>query len=176
MFTSNSSQHYGLYSPPGSSVLGFSRQEVEKWSGLPYPLPGDLPKTEIKSLFPAVPALRVDSLSLGHQGSPYSNFKETECRKRTVSKRIIINFNNVILILSFQLNQPRFPFLLIETYQITNHSGNYVALTPFSKSFFLKQNNLYIYSKLAAKLISNFGGYLHQLRTLNCFVLNALNC
>ena len=71
------------YSPPGSSVLGFSRQEVEKWSGLPYPLSGDLPKTEIKSLFPAVPALKVDSLSLGHQGSPYSNFKETECRKRS---------------------------------------------------------------------------------------------
>ena len=74
----------------------------KKWrSGVVCPLPGDPPKIGIKSLFPAVLALRVDSLSLGYQGSPYSNFKETECRKRTVSKRIIINFKNVILILSF---------------------------------------------------------------------------
>ena len=29
------------YSPPGSSVMGFSRQEY--WSGLPFPSPGDLP-------------------------------------------------------------------------------------------------------------------------------------
>ena len=28
------------YSPPGSSVHGFPRQEY--WSGLPYPPPGDL--------------------------------------------------------------------------------------------------------------------------------------
>ena len=33
-------------SPPGSSVLGFSRQEY--WSGLPFPSPGDLPHPGIK--------------------------------------------------------------------------------------------------------------------------------
>ena len=33
-------------SPPGSSVSGFSRQEY--WSGLPCPLPGDLPNPGIK--------------------------------------------------------------------------------------------------------------------------------
>ena len=29
------------YSPPGSSVCGFPRQEY--WSGLPFPSPGELP-------------------------------------------------------------------------------------------------------------------------------------
>ena len=35
--------------------MGFSRQEY--WSGLPLLSPGDLPDTEIKTLFPASPAL-----------------------------------------------------------------------------------------------------------------------
>ena len=39
-------------SPPGSSVVGFSRQEY--WTGLPRPPPGDLPDPEIE---PASPAL-----------------------------------------------------------------------------------------------------------------------
>ena len=49
--------------------LGFSRQEY--WSGLPFPLPGDIPDSgiELKSL--ASPALLVDSLPLCHLGSPY---------------------------------------------------------------------------------------------------------
>ena len=34
-------------SPPGSSVMGFSRQEY--WSGLPFPLPGNLPDRGINS-------------------------------------------------------------------------------------------------------------------------------
>ena len=34
-------------SPPGSSVMGFSRQEY--WSGLPFPLPGDLPDRGINT-------------------------------------------------------------------------------------------------------------------------------
>ena len=37
--------------------MGFSRQEY--WSGLPFPLPGDLPDPEIKS---GSPALEADSL------------------------------------------------------------------------------------------------------------------
>ena len=44
-------------SPPGSSVMGFSRQE--HWAGLPFPSPGDLPDpgTEPRSC-----ALQADSL------------------------------------------------------------------------------------------------------------------
>ena len=34
------------YSPPGSSIMGFSRQEY--WSGLPGPPPGDLPDPGIE--------------------------------------------------------------------------------------------------------------------------------
>ena len=34
------------YSPPGSSVLGFSRQEY--WSQLPFPPPGDVPNPGIE--------------------------------------------------------------------------------------------------------------------------------
>ena len=34
------------YSPPGSSVRGFPRQEY--WSGLPFPSPGDLPHPGIE--------------------------------------------------------------------------------------------------------------------------------
>ena len=45
------------YSPPGSSAMGFSRQEY--WSGLPFPTPGDLPDPGIE---PSPPALQADSL------------------------------------------------------------------------------------------------------------------
>ena len=50
---------------PGSSSMGFSSQE--SWSGLPCPLPGDLPDPGIK---PMSPELLEDSLPLSHQGSP----------------------------------------------------------------------------------------------------------
>ena len=33
-------------SPPGSSVMGFPRQEY--WSGVPFPTPGDLPDPRTK--------------------------------------------------------------------------------------------------------------------------------
>ena len=47
-------------SPPGFSIhgkieMGFSRQEY--WSGLPFPLPGDLPNPGIELVSPASPAL-----------------------------------------------------------------------------------------------------------------------
>ena len=45
------------YSPPGSSAMGFSRQEY--WSGLPFPIPGDLPDPGIE---PSPPTLQADSL------------------------------------------------------------------------------------------------------------------
>ena len=40
--------------------MGFFRQEY--WSGLPCPLPRDLPDTEIKPVSPESPALQVCSL------------------------------------------------------------------------------------------------------------------
>ena len=36
------------YSPPGSSVMGFPRQDY--WSGLPFPSPGDLPDPVVKPM------------------------------------------------------------------------------------------------------------------------------
>ena len=43
------------WSPPGSSSMGFSRQEY--WSRLPLPSPGDLPNIGIEPLSPVSPAL-----------------------------------------------------------------------------------------------------------------------
>ena len=47
--------------------MGFSKQEY--WSGLPFPLPRDLPDSEIESVSPTSPILQVDSLLLNHCGS-----------------------------------------------------------------------------------------------------------
>ena len=51
-----------------SLSMGFSRQEY--WSRLPFPLPRDLPKSGIEPTFHTAPALKADSLTLSHQGSP----------------------------------------------------------------------------------------------------------
>ena len=51
-----------------SLSVRFSRQEY--WSGLPCPLPGDLPDSGMEPLSPVTPALQVDSLPLSHWGSP----------------------------------------------------------------------------------------------------------
>ena len=53
------------YSPLGSSVHGFSRQEY--WSGLPFPSPRDLPYPGIE---PRSPALQTDSLLSEPPGKP----------------------------------------------------------------------------------------------------------
>ena len=45
--------------------MGFSRQEY--WSGLPFPLPGDLPDPEIE---PGSPALEADALTSEPPGKP----------------------------------------------------------------------------------------------------------
>ena len=55
---------------PFELSMGFSKQE--SWSGLPFPLPGDLPSPGIELMSPLSPELQVDSLSLTHQGSPYT--------------------------------------------------------------------------------------------------------
>ena len=59
------------YSPPRSSLHGFSRQDY--WSGLPCPSPRNLPHPGIELTSPAAPVLQADSLPLGHQGSPRSH-------------------------------------------------------------------------------------------------------
>ena len=59
------------WSPPGSSARGISQASILAcFTGLPFPLPGDLanPGTELKS-----PASQVDSLQLNHPGSPHGN-------------------------------------------------------------------------------------------------------
>ena len=54
---------------PGSSVLGFSREEY--WNGFPCPEDTrDLPEPRIGPESLAIPALQVDSLLLGHWRTP----------------------------------------------------------------------------------------------------------
>src|SRR5574337_293735 len=55
---------------PGSSSMGFPRQEY--WHGLPCPSPGNLPNPETEPAFLMSPALAAGSLPLVHLGSPYS--------------------------------------------------------------------------------------------------------
>ena len=55
---------------------GFSRQEY--WSGLPSPPPEDRPNPGIKPESPPSPALQVDSLLLSHQGSPQTQYSDTD--------------------------------------------------------------------------------------------------
>ena len=50
---SHSLRPHGL-NPPGSSVMGFSRQQY--WSGLSFPFPGDLSDSRIKLSSPALQA------------------------------------------------------------------------------------------------------------------------
>ena len=49
------SRSHGLMPLQAPLSMGFSRQEC--WSGLPFPLPGDLPTPGIKCMSPASPAL-----------------------------------------------------------------------------------------------------------------------
>ena len=55
-----------------SLFMGFSMQEY--WSGLPFPLPGDIPHPGLERKSPAPTALQVDFLPLSHQDSPGSQF------------------------------------------------------------------------------------------------------
>ena len=48
--------------------MGFSRQEY--WSGLPFPLPGDLADPGIEPTSPVSPVLQADSLPLETLGKP----------------------------------------------------------------------------------------------------------
>ena len=48
--------------------MGFPRQEY--WSGLPFPLPGDLPNLGMEPSSPEPAALQATSLLQSHQGTP----------------------------------------------------------------------------------------------------------
>ena len=48
--------------------MAFSKQE--KWSGLPYLPPGDLPNPGIDPTCPLAPELQADSFLLNNQGKP----------------------------------------------------------------------------------------------------------
>ena len=56
-------------SPPGSYVLGFSRQEY--WSGLPFPPQGDLPDPRIEPMSPESPALAGRVFTTAPPGNPF---------------------------------------------------------------------------------------------------------
>ena len=55
------------YSPPDSSSMGFSRQEHQ--SGLPFPVPGNLPDQGIEPVSLVFPASMGRFLTLCHLGS-----------------------------------------------------------------------------------------------------------
>ena len=59
-------------SPPGSSVVEFSRQEY--WSGLPFPSPGDLPHPGIKPMSPVSPGLAGGFFTTEPRGKPQAAF------------------------------------------------------------------------------------------------------
>ena len=58
-------------SPPGSSVHGIS--QAIRWSGLPFPSPGDLPAPRIEPASPVSPVLQVDSLPTEPSGKPLAS-------------------------------------------------------------------------------------------------------
>ena len=75
---------------PGSSLLGFPRQEY--WSELPFSSPGDLPDPGIE---PESPALQADSLLTKLQGKPQANGLHNN--KRVNKKRTRILFKYVCM-------------------------------------------------------------------------------
>ena len=68
---SDSLQPHGLIARQAPLSVGLSRQEY--WSGLSFPLPGDIPDPGIEPKSPVSPALQVDSLLLSHWRSPLAH-------------------------------------------------------------------------------------------------------
>ena len=85
--------HVRLFAVPWTVALlvllsmGFSRQKY--WSGLPFPLPGDLPNPGIEPKSPVSPALQADSLPLNHLGSPSICLYKHKSTSRRVDKKLI---------------------------------------------------------------------------------------
>ena len=93
-------------SPPDSSVHGNSRQDY--WSGLLFPSLADLLDPGIE---PTSPALQVDSLLLGHQGSPIS---KGTCHQPSVSSTYL--HLPLLALISFSLH-----LLLLAHARLTCH-------------------------------------------------------
>ena len=73
-------------SPPGSSVVGFSRQE--SWSGLPFPSPGDLPDPERNLCLLRLLHWQAGSLPLRHLGGPIICLKLIQCHILIISLKL----------------------------------------------------------------------------------------
>ena len=58
-------------SPPGSSVHGILQARILEWIAMPSSR--DVPNPGIKPMSPESPALQVDSVLLGHRGSPFKS-------------------------------------------------------------------------------------------------------
>ena len=65
---SNSLQLHGMWPAKAPLPMEFSRQEY--WSGLPFPIPGDLPNPRIEPKTSVSAVLQADSLLLEPPGKP----------------------------------------------------------------------------------------------------------
>ena len=75
--------------------LSMEFSEQESWSGLPVPPPGNLLDSGID---PRSPALQADSLSLSHQGSPYSNINSPKgITEFTISSQTVNAKNRTLI-------------------------------------------------------------------------------
>ena len=85
--------------------MGFSRQE--KWSGLPFRFPRDLPNPGIEPLVPAAfLALQADSLQLSHQGfSLFTGVRKSLCA--------LIMLKNVVFFFVLKVGTHRASYLVI---------------------------------------------------------------
>ena len=84
-------------SQPDSLSMEFSRQEY--WSGLPCPSPRGLPDPGIEPVSPAASTLQIDSLPLGHQGSPSTVLLKVDefiCEDIYLSCQGLLNSKNVL--------------------------------------------------------------------------------
>ena len=83
----NSLGPHELYSSPGSSILGFSRQEY--WSRSLFPIPRDLPQPGIIPPSPVSPALQANSLPTEPQGKPPSGKQVNRLLQITVLSAVM---------------------------------------------------------------------------------------
>ena len=88
---SDSLQPYGLLLSRLLCPWRFSRQEY--WSGLPCPLPGDLPNPRIE---PRSPTLQADSLPAEPQGKPKNSGVGSLCLLQIIVPASQINLTVVV--------------------------------------------------------------------------------
>ena len=82
--------------------MGFLRKEY--WSGFPFPSLGDLPNPGIEPMSPGSPSLQVNSLPLGHQGSPFMGVAKANWQAcRTGTKLSYLPVSDLLLIVYWEL-------------------------------------------------------------------------